>query len=311
MIENFTRSPSRRRALAEGGKGKGKGKEGAPGSPGPEGPVSRRWLVYLALVGVSVPFLFPIYWLTTGAFKTPSRIVDVPPQWWPADWVLTNFRVIFSSGAIDISRYTWNTLLMCLAWVVVGTATSALVAYGFARIEFLGRQLLFSTVIIVLILPYWSTIAPQYVLFHSLGWLNSLAPVTVPALTGVPFSIFLLREFMRGIPLEVSEAARLDGANELQTFLFVILPQLKPVLIVTALFTFADTYNSFFLPLVYLASPSNYTLSLGIYQFIQLHGAPDTGAMVAYTFLLTAPLFIVFVVAQKRLTSGVKIGRLG
>ncbi|HLI77753.1 MAG TPA: carbohydrate ABC transporter permease [Acidobacteriaceae bacterium] len=313
MIEDSTPELSRQSVIVEDDSGTEQGKKNElAGAPYRGGPASHRWLIYLALIGIAIPFLFPIYWLTTGAFKTPSTIVDVPPAWWPVHWVLTNFRVIFNSGAVDIPRYAWNTLLMCLAWVVAGTAVSALIAYGFARIEFLGRQVLFSTVIIVLILPYWATIAPQYVLFHSLGWLNSLAPVTAPALTGVPFSIFLLREFMRGIPLEVSEAARLDGANEMQIFLFVILPQLTPVLIVTALFQFADTYNSFFLPLVYLTSPANYTLSLGIYQFIQLHGAPDTGAMVAYTLLLSVPLLFVFVVAQKRLTSGVKIsGRLG
>lgn len=270
------------------------------------------WLVYLTMILLSIPFLFPLYWLITGSFKSPSTVINVPPAWWPPHWVMANFHVLFNSGTVDIPRYAWNTLLICAAWVIGGTAVSALVAYGFARIEFPGRDFLFGTVIIVLILPYWTTIAPQYLLFKSLGWLNTLAPLTAPALTGIPFSIFLLREFMKGIPQELSDASRVDGANEFQIFWKVILPQLRPVLIVTSLFTFVDTYNSFFLPLVYLTSPKNYTLALGVYQFIQLHGAPDTGAMVAYTLLLSAPLLVVFVIAQRQLTAGVKItGRMG
>ena len=213
------------------------------------------WLVYTAMVLLSIPFLFPLYWLITGSFKSPATVIDIPPAWWPPHWVIANFHVLFNSGTVDIPRYAWNTLLICAAWVIGGTAVSALVAYGFARIDFPGRQFLFGTVIIVLILPYWTTIAPQYLLFKSLGWLNTLAPLTAPALTGIPFSIFLLREFMKGIPQELSDASRVDGANEFQIFWQVILPQLRPVLVVTSLFTFVDTYNSFFLPLVYLTSP--------------------------------------------------------
>jgi multiple sugar transport system permease protein len=271
-----------------------------------------RLAVYAMLIVLAVPFFFPLFWLITGSLKDPSALLQIPPVWWPSHWTTRNFHVLFHSGNVDLLRYASNTLIMCGTWVVPGTFVSALVAYGFARIDFPGRSFLFATVIVVLILPVWATIAPQYLLFKSVGWLGTLAPVTVPAFAGVPFSIFLLREFMRGIPAELTDAARIDGANEFGIFWRVILPQLKPVLAVTALFTFVDTYNSFFLPLVYLTSEKNYTLALGAYQFIQLHGAPDTGTIIAHTVLLSAPLLLVFVVIQRRLTAGVRIsGRMG
>lgn len=267
----------------------------------------RRFLVYAVLIIALVPFLFPIYWLVTGAFKPGNTLLESPPDWWPQQWTLENYRSLFAYGDVDLPRYALNTAYISCFAVVATVVSSSLVAYGFARIRFPGRDVLFGVLIATMIVPPWTTLIPQYLLFKWLGWLGSFKPVTIPYLFGDPFIIFLFRQFMLGIPRELSEAARIDGASEFGIYWRVVLPLMKPALVVGALFVFINTYNDFFGPLIYLTDAGHYTLSLAVFQFVQLRGAPDIGAIIAYTALMVAPLFVVFLFAQRILLTGIKL----
>lgn len=262
---------------------------------------------YLLLIAALAPFVFPLYWLVTGIFKPASLLTEIPPDWWPQQWTLANFEGLFHTQGTTLIGYAGNTLYISVFTMVATVVSSSLAAYGFSQVRFPGRDVLFWTVIVTLILPSWATIIPQYQLFKALGWLGTLRPLTWPTLTGDPFTIFLLRQYMLGIPTEMGEAARVDGANELQIYLRVMLPLVRPALAVAAVFAFVYSYNNFFGPLIYLTNPSNYTLSLGVYQFIQIHGTPDIAEIVAYTALVVAPLVVLFAITQRWVVQGIRL----
>ena len=277
---------------------------------GRRGSLMRSAAVHALLLVTLVPFLFPIYWLATGVFKPGSTLLQTPPVWWPAEWTLANFRSLSQYADVDLLGYALNTLYISGFSVVATLVSSSLIAYGFSRIRFPGRNVLFAILIATMILPTWATLIPQYVLFKWLGWLGTFKPLTWPYLFGDPFTIFLLRQFMLGIPVQLSEAAKIDGANEFTIYWRIILPLLKPALTVGAIFVFINTYNDFFGPLIYLTDSGRYTLSLAVFQFVQLRGAPDIGAIVAFTALVTTPLILLFFFAQRMLLSGIKLSGL-
>lgn len=269
----------------------------------------RRWplLAHTVLIAVAIPFMLPFFWLLTGTFKPATDLLVVPPVWIPSHWSLQNVQSLFGYGDVNIPYYAENTLYICLFNVVATVASCSLVAYGFARIRFPGRDVLFAILIGTLILPNWATLIPTYMIFKWLGWLGTFRPLTWPALFGDAFTIFLLRQFMLTIPHELSEAARIDGASEFTAYRRVILPLIKPALAVAALFTFINNYNDFFGPLIYLTDSGKYTLALAAFQFVKTHGVPDIGAIVAFSTLVTLPLIIVFFLTQRLLVEGITL----
>lgn len=264
-------------------------------------------LRYLLMLICLAPFMFPLYWLVTGIFKSPGLLIEVPPNWWPSHWTLINFEQLFQTQGGNLLLYAKNTLYISVFTTIATVVSSSLAAYGFARVRFPGRDLLFWTVIVTLILPTWATIIPQYQLFKVLGWLGTLKPLTWPTLLGDPFTIFLLRQYMLSIPTDLTEAAKVDGAREDQVFLRVMLPLVRPALVVAAVFAFVNSYNNFFGPLIYLTNPQNYTLSLGVYQFIQIHGTPDIAEIVTYTSLVVLPLVVLFAATQRWVVGGIRL----
>ncbi len=267
----------------------------------------RALLIHLLLIAVAIPFLMPLFWLATGTFKPMGELLQVPPVWIPSRWTLANIRSLFSYPDVNILAYAGNTAYICVFNVLATLGSCSLIAYGFARIRFPGRDVLFAIMIGTLILPTWTTLIPTYMIFTWLGWLGTFRPLTWPALCGDAFTIFLMRQFMRGIPMELSEAAYIDGAGEFATYLRVVLPLVKPVLAVAALFTFINNYNDFFGPLIYLSDSGKYTLALGAFEFVRTHGAPDIGAIVAYSTLVTLPLIVLFFFTQRLLVQGVTL----
>ena len=263
---------------------------------------------HLLLVLVALPFIIPFYWLLVSSFKTNAELLNLPPTFWPHPWTMQDVQsAVGVSGFWD---YVRNTAYITLFNVIATVVSSAIIAYPFARIRFPGRDILFVLVLITLILPPWTTLIPTYYLFKWIGWLGTLRPVTWPALTGNSFFIFLLRQFMMTIPYDLSDAARMDGCSEYRIFYHVILPLVKPALATTALFTFLWTYNDFFNPLIFLNDPSNYTLSLGVYQFVVNHGIANTGAIMAYSLILTIPPMILFFFTQRTMIKGVTMSGL-
>jgi multiple sugar transport system permease protein len=265
-------------------------------------------LKHAVLIAVSIPFLLPFFWLITGTFKPPGDLLVVPPVWIPAHWTLQNVQsLFFGYSDVNIPYYAANTAYICIFNVVAIVASCSLVAYGFARIRFPGRDILFAILIATLILPTWTTLIPTYMIFKVLGWLGTFRPLTWPALFGDAFTIFLLRQFMLTIPHELSEAAYIDGASEFGIYWRVILPLVKPALAVAGLFAFINNYNDFFGPLIYLTDSGRYTLALAAFQFVKNHGAPDIGAIVAFSTLVTFPLIVLFFFTQRMLVEGITL----
>jgi multiple sugar transport system permease protein len=263
---------------------------------------------HLLLIAVALPFIVPFYWLVISSFKTTPDLESLPPTMWPRPWTLVDMQNAMAlTGFTD---YVRNTAYITFFNVVATVVSSAIIAYPFARIKFFGRDVLFVFVLITLILPPWTTLIPTYYLYKWIGWLGTLRPLTWPALTGNSFFIFLLRQFMMTIPVDLTDAARIDGCSEYRIFYHVVVPLIKPALATTALFTFLWTYNDFFNPLIFLNDPSDYTLALGVYQFVLNHGVVDIGAEMAYSLILTIPPMVLFFLAQRTMIRGVTLSGL-
>src|SRR5919201_5356965 len=202
-----------------------------------------RVLAYVGVIALAVPFFFPFAWLVSTSFKTASQIFVFPPNWIPNPVAWSNYPNVLTY--IPFMTYLWNTMQVCF-WNVLGTLIScSLAAYALARLRFPGRTASFAIVLSTMMLPYPVTVIPLYILFTNLGWVGTFYPLTVPAFFGNAFFIFLLRQFFMTIPLELSEAAKVDGASEFRIYAQIILPLSKPALATTALFTFLWTYTDF------------------------------------------------------------------
>lgn len=271
----------------------------------------QRLAAYAALIALSILPLLPLVWMLSSSLKTDSQIF--PPEGQsagaitlarllphPVQW--SNYPQALS--VIPFFTYLKNTLFLCLVTVIGAVFSSATVAYGFARLEFKGKQPLFLLMIATMALPGQVTMIPVFALFRWLGWYGTYLPLTVPAFCGSPFYIFLLTQFYRTLPQELSEAARVDGANEWRIFWQIILPLSRPALATCALFQFLATWNDFFGPLLYINDDSRYTLAYGLQQFLSIHGGQWAPLMAAAT-MFTLPIIILFFFAQRTFIQGI------
>lgn len=279
------------------------------------GPLSlspwQRAAAYLALIALSILPLLPLIWMISSSLKTDSQIF--PPEGQSAAAVtlarMISHPVKWSNypealSAIPFLTYLKNTVFLCLVTVCGAVLSSATVAYGFARLEFAGKKPLFLLMIATMVLPGQVTMIPVFALFRWLGWYGTYLPLTVPAFFGAPFYIFLLTQFYRTLPEELSEAARMDGASEARIFWQILLPLSKPALATCALFQFLATWNDFFGPLLYINDATRYTLAYGLQQFLSSHGSQWAQLMAAAT-LFTLPIILLFFFAQRTFIQGI------
>lgn len=256
---------------------------------------------YVVLLIFAVLFLTPFYWMFATALKGNEQLFQLPPAWVPNPLVWENFAQVFRE--VPFARFLTNSVVL-VVWNVVGQVISCtLIAYGFARLRFPGRNALFLILLATLMVPKQVTLVPQFILFAKLGWVNTYLPLILPAFTGSPFLIFLMRQYMMTIPLDLDEAATIDGASRLQILRHVIMPISGPALVLVAVFTFTDVWNDFMGPLIYLNDPEKFTVSLGL-SFFQ--GARDTSwhLLMAGSLMSMIPPMILFFLAQKRLLGG-------
>ncbi|RYG29929.1 carbohydrate ABC transporter permease [bacterium] len=206
--------------------------------------------------------------------------------------------------------YLKNTLILVVLSVVGTLLSSSLVAFGFARLRFPGRDLLFKVLLATMMLPGAVTLMPQFLLFRSLGWVDTLYPLWVPAFFASAFNVFLLRQFFAGIPMELEDAAKIDGAGVLKTFWTIMLPQIRPALAVVAIWTFMGTWNNFMGPLLYVNTPENMPLSYAL-QLFQSERGGEPGLMMAFATLTILPVLALFFFAQRYFIEGVALSGLG
>lgn len=262
--------------------------------------VPRKMLPYITLTPATLLFAFPLVWLALGVFMPAGELLSRRISPIPSHWTIQNLDVIFN-GSVDLPGYAWNTFVLCTLRAAGTIASSSLAAYALTKLRFRGRNVIFGATLCLLVMPTWAMLVPQYRLFAELGWLGSMKPLIVPLVFGDPFTIFLLSAFMRAVPVELSEAAEIDGASHLQTYWHIILPNIKSALVVAAVLSVIDTYNDFFGQIIYLTRNDQYTLALAAFQYVKVHGAPDIGAILAFTAVSMLPLIVLFFVAQRQL----------
>jgi multiple sugar transport system permease protein len=259
---------------------------------------------HIGLIIVSICFFFPFYWMVTTSLKPDAEIFSLPPTLWPSQLVWSNYPNALSY--IPFFTYLWNTAYITVFNVAATVISCAIVAYGFSHIEWPGRDQIFVVLLSTMMIPYHVTLIPTYVIFHWIGWVNSFNALTWPAWFGNPFFIFLLRQFFLSIPRELSDAARIDGANEWDIFTRLIVPLSVPALATTALFTFMFTWNDFLGPLIFLNDQDKYTLALGIYGYLKQHGA-EWAYLMSAAVVMTLPVIVVFFFTQRTFIQGITL----
>ena len=266
---------------------------------------------YGILIVLGAVFMLPLLWMLSVSVQDAEGVFAQPFQWVPEHPRWENFRdavTVFPFG-----RYLANTAIITAAVVLFTLLSSSLVAYGFSRMRFHGRDLLFAICLSTMMLPGQVTMIPLYVAYARLGWIDTWYPLIVPALFGSPFYIFLLRQFFLTIPREYDEAAVLDGAGKLRIYWSIILPLARPALATVALFSFVGTWNDFFGPLIYINTPEKATLTLGL-QMLKAQivgtGTVQWHILMAASLLVMVPNVIVFFLAQKHFIRGLQMGGL-
>jgi multiple sugar transport system permease protein len=258
---------------------------------------------HAVLVLCSAAFVLPFFWMVGTSLKTNEQVLAFPPTWIPHPLQWSNYPNALDS--VPFLQYATNTTVISLSTIIGALISNTLVAYGFAVVEWRGRDTLFIVVLATLMLPYQVTMIPLFILFSKIHWTNTFLPLIVPAFFGNAFYIFLLRQFFRGIPRDYTDAARLEGASELQILRQVVAPLAKPVLITVALFQFLFSWNDFLGPLLYLNDQSKFTLSLGLATMQSTLGLSQFGQIMAVATLTVLPVLIVFIAAQRFFIQGI------
>ncbi len=273
---------------------------------------SVKWFLYHIFVfGFAILLLYPVIWLLMSSFKVSEQIFITADSLLPDPFIFSNYAQGWQGfGGHNFGVFIKNTLVFVVL-VVIGTLlSSSLIAYGFARLKFFGRKFWFGVMIFTLLLPGEVIMVPQYIIFSHLGWLNSLKPLVVPAYFGHPFFIFLLVQFIRTIPRELDEAAIIDGCNTFQIYYRIILPLITPALATSAIFTFYWTWDNLLGPLLYLNSPSKYTVSMALNMFLSNETVSNWGAMFAMSIVTLIPVFVIFFIFQKYVVDGISTSGL-
>jgi multiple sugar transport system permease protein len=262
-----------------------------------------RLIIWILLVFGALVMIIPFVWLVSTSLKEQRQIFLYPPQWIPDPIRWQNYPE--SLTVLPFARFVQNTLVVTIITMVGTLLTSSLCAYGFARLRFPGRDLIFMLLLSTLMLPYSVIMIPQYIMFKYLGWIDTYLPLTVPHyFGGGVFNIFLLRQFFRTIPVDLTDAGRVDGASELRIFWQIMLPLARPALTVVAIFTFIASWNDFLGPLIYLSSHDKFTIALGLATFKGLYNTQWQYLMAASTVMII-PIIVLFFLAQRYFVQGI------
>lgn len=262
-------------------------------------------LKHTGLILAAFVMLYPLLWMVASSFK-PDALIFREPWLIPSEVTTENYTRGWTALLNPFSHYLANSFIIVAGAVLGNLVSCSLAAYAFARLKFKLRTLWFAIMLMSIMLPIHVIIVPQYVLFSELGWINTFLPLIVPKLLATDaFFIFLMVQFFRGIPKELDEAARIDGASHLRIFFQVMLPLSMPALATTAIFTFIWTWNDFFSQLIFLTRPDMYTVPIALRSFLDSTGQSSYGAMFAMSIVSLIPLFIVFLFGQRYLVRGI------
>jgi multiple sugar transport system permease protein len=261
-------------------------------------------ILYAILIIMSLCFIVPFFWLISSSFKEPSELFQVPVRWFPKAIQFANYEKMFNT--IPFWLYLGNTVNIVI-WNIIGSLIScSLVAYGFSRLRWPGRDKVFILVLVTMILPFQVTMIPQFLMFQKLGWVGTPLPLTVTAFFGNPFYIFLLKQFFSVLPDELTQAARIDGAGEFRIFWQICIPLARPAMATVAIFSFMRCWNDYIGPLLYLSDNRQYTLSIGV-QLIRSTLDPKWEVLMAAGVVMVMPVLVIFFLTQKYFIQGISM----
>ena len=266
--------------------------------------VAKQILSHVALIPMALIFLLPFFWMLSTSLKPDTQLYSYPPVWIPNPFNWLNYPD--ATTYITFWLYLRNTVIIALGATIGALLSCSLVAYSLARIPWPGRNVLFVFTVATLMLPFPVTMIPLFIVFKNLGWVGDFRPLIVPHFFGGALYIFLLRQFFMTIPMELSEAARMDGANEIRIYASIILPLVKPALATVAIFEIIARWRDYLGPLIYLKDQETYTLSLGIYEYRSQYGA-EWGLLMAASVMMTLPILLMFFFLQKSFVQGIAL----
>jgi multiple sugar transport system permease protein len=271
-----------------------------------ERPTKRSVLYHVCAGLFSVFMIYPLLWLIASSFKPREEIFTRATSLIPENFTLNNYANGWAGfGGVTFTTFFANSFIISGIGTIAAVLSSALVAYGFARLRFAGKSFWFTCMLLTLMLPTQVQIIPQYIIFSKLDWINTFRPLLIPRFFGQAFFIFLMIQFIRGIPRELDEAAEMDGASKFGIFWRIVVPLLTPALITSAIFSFYWTWEDFFGPLLYLSDPKLYPVSLALKQFADASGQTNWGAIFAMSVLSLVPVFALFIMFQRYLVEGI------
>ncbi|MDD3931931.1 MAG: carbohydrate ABC transporter permease [Eubacteriales bacterium] len=268
-------------------------------------------LVHLVIILFALIMIYPLLWMLMASFKTNAEIFT-GTNFLPENPTLDNYR----SGFLGVSGYSFfrffgNSFLVSGLNIFGNIMSCSLAAFAFAKLEFRGKKILFAIMMVTLMLPFHVRLIPQYIIFNNIGWVNTFMPLTVPRFFAIEgFFIFLLTQYMRNISNELLEAPRIDGANTFHIYRSFILPLSVPAMVTVAIFSFIWSWNDFFSQMIYLSSPSRFTVSLALRMFVDATGQSSWGALFAMSVLSLMPIFTIFIVFQRYLIEGISAGSM-
>ncbi|WP_164234072.1 carbohydrate ABC transporter permease [Microbacterium hydrocarbonoxydans] len=265
----------------------------------------RTILKHVGLVALAVLMLYPVVWMVVSSFRPTVDIFSSPGLSFEG-FTLENYTLGWDALSEPFGRYLLNSAVVVLGAIIGNLVSCSLAAYAFARLAFRGRRWMFGLMLLTIMLPLQVIIVPQYIMFNSVGWVNTVLPLIVPKLFATDgFFIFLMVQFIRGLPRELDEAARIDGCGHLRTFWQILLPLMTPALATTAIFTFIWTWNDFFSQVIYLTSPESYTVQPALRAFLDSQGQSSWGPLFAMSVISIVPVFLAFLFGQKYLVRGI------
>ncbi len=272
----------------------------------------RDLLAYLLLAVGLVWFIFPLVWVVLSSLKTFQDFNQIPARLLPSELYLGNYPRAWNSVPFGI--FFLNTTIIVALCVVGELVSASLVGYGFSRLRFWGRNFLFMVLLSTMMLPFWVTIIPRFLLYKEIGWTGTWLPLIVPSYFANPVYVFLMRQFFMTLPPELDDAAKIDGCNELGTFWRILLPLTKPALATIAIFAFINVWTDFVKQVIYLSQESKYTVAIGLaflrWQIAQ--GDPVPGLLMAATVFTSLPMIAIFFIGQKYMVRGIALtGRTG
>lgn len=266
-----------------------------------------RALRYLVLTIIAVALLLPLVWTISASLKPSGEIFSVPIKWIPSEFQWDNYSRVLS--IFPMVQYSTNTLIITISAIIGQVLSSVCVAYGFARFRHPLSNALFLLVLATMMIPGQVTMIPQFLMYKEFGWINTYLPLIIPNYFGAAINIFLLRQFIMGIPKELDESAKMDGCSSFGILTRIIAPMCKPIIITIMIWTFNHNWNDFMGPLIYLNDPEKFTLQLGIYSLnAGEQGLTDYGMMFAATLMALIPTLFLFAIGQKYFMSGIKLG---